>query len=234
MSVTFTPNQYLSFSNPLLTTKPISISAWIKTTDDVNNQGVVSITDNNDEFLLIQARMAVGGNPAFAGEYNTAWKYAESSTGITVSTWVHVLAVFKNDVSRTIYVNGGGAVTNTDSQSVNFNAIDRILIGAQKTSSSFFTGKIAEVAIWCEELSAANAVSLTTGSSPLGIGTVWQYWPLFDNASSGSGGSSLTESETLTYTSDSPAPIFNYPRSNLFNYKRMVVVGNNTFYYESI
>ena len=238
-------SQYLTQTLTGWEAKPLTISVWFRTTDDTNLQAIVAMCDQSDEFFLVDARMAIGGNPAAAMEYNTAWKVADSSTGITTSTWHHAMAVFKNSTSRTIYLDGVGKVTNTDSQDVNVGDLTRILIGTHKeVGGSYFDGNIAEVAIWQAELTDANAVSLAGGAAPADINSndLSRYWRLVSDGTNEvvGGGGTLSAGNGATYDANEQptvddAYVFNYPtNADDTIYKRIVAAGNDTFYYEAI
>ena len=177
-------SQYLKASTVNVDAKPVTIAAWFKGFDADNFQSVVCISNNSNEFLLSQLRGAVAGDPIAAAEYATAWKIAESSSGYALNVWTHVCCVFYSSADRRVYINGGGKVTNTDSQNVNFSLFDQVLVGTHKTSGgAHLDGKIAQVSIWSAELNDAEVVSLASGDNPTTIqysGLV-DYWPLAAN-----------------------------------------------------
>ena len=240
MSATFdrASSQYLSETIIGWAVKPVTLSAWIKTDDLVNNQGILTLTDNNDEFIHIQARVGIAGDPAGALEYDTAWKVAESSTSITTE-WHHVLGVFTNATSRIIYLDGAGRVENTETQSANMEDMTRILIGTHKTvGGAFFSGNIAEVAIWQTGLSEAQAVLLANGVNPTTIEfpSLSKYWPLTEDGSSGLDGGDEIEGSAAYDSGESPSVggIFNYPTSSIQTIKRVVAAGNDEIWYEDV
>jgi len=240
MSATFdrASSQYLSETIIGWEDKPITLSAWIKTDNLVNNQGILTLTDDNDEFIHIQARVGIDGDPAAALEYATAWKVAESSTSITTE-WHHVLGVFTNDTSRTIYLDGAGKVENTDSQAAFMASMTKILIGTHKTvGGAYFSGNIAEVAIWQTGLSEAQVILLTSGVNPTTIEplSLARYWPLTEDGSSGLDGGDVITGTVGYDATENPdvAGIFNYPTSNLETIKRIVVAGDNEIWHEDI
>ena len=220
--------------------KPVTLSAWIYTNDAANNQGIVGLTDNNDEFLLLQARMAIAGDPLGALEYDTAWKVATSGTSISTATWHHVMGVFKSSTSRIVYLDGVDKVENTDLQDVHVEDLTRILIGTHKQAGgAYFEGNIAEVAIWQAELTDANAVSLAAGANPSFINpdNLSKYWRLLSDGTSAIGGNTLIAANGATYDSEvqpSIGNVFTYPTSNIETIKRIVVAGNDEIWYEDI
>ena len=240
MSATFVraSSQYLEMGVVGWSIKPITLSAWIKTDNLINNQGILTLTDDSDEFLHLQARVGSAGDPAAALEYNTAWKFAESSTSITTS-WHHVMGVFAHDTLRTIYLDGAGKVDNTDSQTAYNEAITKILIGTHKTiGGAYFSGNIAQVAIWNTDLTEAQGILLAAGANPATIEptSISRYWPLIEDGSSGlDGGASISGS--VGYDANENPVVddpFNYPQNSLQTIKRILAAGNDTIYYEDI
>jgi len=191
--------QYLKTTTVGVTTKPITITAWVKSFDLDNYQGIFSITNNSNEFLSSWLAGAVAGDPVAALEYATAWKRARSSNGYSKGVWTHIACVFYSSTDRRVYINGGGKIVNTDNQNVNFSLFDQILIGTYKTvTSAYFGGKIAHVSIWSTDLSDAQIVSLAGGTNPqdVELASLEAYWPLKSN------GNELANSNTLVAHND--------------------------------
>ena len=161
--------EYLYTSTQPFTVKPITISAWFKSTTIAAGGVIVALSDDNAEFLLAQARGIEAGDPAAAMEHATGWVWASSSTGFSADTWHHVAAVFVSATERIVYLDGVGKTTNTDSQDVNFSLFSKVLVGTYKTSTGFFDGKLAEVALWSSELSDAQILNLAGGAVATGI-----------------------------------------------------------------
>jgi len=202
------------------------------------SQGILSITNNSDEFLLIQLRGAIAGDYASALEYATAWKLAVTTTAYTANTWHHICGIFKNSASRSIYIDGGNLSENTDSQNVNFTLFDQILIGTHKTAAGLpFSGKLAHCCIWDTELSEANITSLVAGTSPSDIASdnLVDFWPLIYNGKNLINTNHLTGYNNPTYDStDNPTVLFNYPQQNIITTRRLVVAGNDQIWYENV
>ena len=232
-------NEYVYTDTQPFTVKPVTISAWFKSTTVAGDGVVASLSDNSAEYLIAQARGSEAGDPAAALEYATGWTWASSSTSYTADTWYHIAATFVSGTERSVFLNGAGKDTDTGSQNVNFGLLSKIYVGTYKTSTGFFDGKIAEVAVWASELSDAQILSLYNGALPSSIdsGNLKAYWKLHNDYLDSSG-----NSNTLTVgngspsfsVSDIPPVVFNYPSTNISNILRLVVAGNNTIYYESI
>lgn len=236
--LTSTSSMYLKASTVNVSAKPITISIWAKSDSLTLSQGIFSITNNNDEFLLLQLRGSFTGDYVGALEYATAWKLALTTTAYTANTWHHVCGIFKNSASRLIYIDAGSSSENTDSQNVNFGLFDQILIGTHKTvSGAHFSGKLAHCCIWDTELSEAQITSLAAGASPNDIASdnLVDFWPLLFNGNSSINTNHLVGYNSPTYdSSDNPAVLFNYPQQNITTIKRLVMAGNNEIWYENV
>lgn len=166
---------------------PYSIGCWFNA--DVNNaaQGIVSLQNasaGRNAHLAIDANGAVVARPRSgqAGE-------AATTTTINTGTWYHGLATFTvngagtGTASRTIYLDGGNAVTNTSDVTI-MDGLGIVNIGSRITGSAarseYFNGRVAEVAVWSVALTADDAIALATGISPRLVrpDKLWFYAPL--------------------------------------------------------
>ena len=173
----------------VLTGYPLTLSGWIKTSNLTANPTMISIVDKdaNDEMFGIGIAGDASGDPARIFCYSTAsgFEATDSSTGITAGVWHHVAGVFTNSTSRTIYIDGGSATT--DTVSCTPAGLDRTTIGALRRSSDtgYIDGSITDVTIWDTALSAAE-ISLLASSKikrlPLQIkfSNLSMYQPLDD------------------------------------------------------
>lgn len=147
-----------------------SIGCWFNA--DVNNvfQGLVSI---HNASVTRNAHLALSDTGAvMARPRNGQGNDASTTTTIATGTWYHGLATFTTDglsaagsASRTAYLNGGGAGTNSTPVTLMNNCgvvnVGSRLVGS--TRSEFFNGRIAEVAIWNAALTADDAIALASG-----------------------------------------------------------------------
>jgi len=240
MSVVLTAasEMYLKANTINVTTKPVSFAAWVKSDTLTPYQGIISLTDDSSEWLLIWLRGTAGDNYPAALEYATAWKRAIATAAYTVNTWHHICGVFKNSTSRTIYYNGGSSNENTELQDVNFSLFDQILIGTYRTvTTAFFSGKLACCSIWNTDLSSAQVTSLAAGASPVDIASdnLVDFWPLISDGNSIINSNHLVGYNNLTFDSnDNPSVLVNHPQRNITSIKRLIAVGNDKVYYEDI
>ena len=84
-----------------------------------------------------------------------------SANSLELDNWHHVLAVYTNDTSSAIYVDGEISATNTDSEDFN-TAVDNLVWGGERDSSpgSYLKGRLSSAAMWSAQLTQANARSM--------------------------------------------------------------------------
>jgi len=230
-------NQYLRTTTVPVTTKPITMAGWYKTTSDALMQSVVTISNiANDEILVAQLRGAVAGDYVAVQEYATAWAWSPT-IGYTTDVWQHVAVVFYSAVDRRVYLNGANKVTNTDNQDVDFDLFGQVLVGTHKTvGGTPFAGKLAEISIWSTDLTDAEILSLAGGESAVNIqnASLEVHWKLKSNTNDYIGDNNLTLHNAPTWSITDNPPVFNFPTDQLKTIKRLVTAGNNKVYYENV
>lgn len=164
---------------------PCTMAAWIRPTSLAGAGypiGLSHSSANNWIWAQVETTGAISAFH-FDGSVSAA---ATSGVGLTNGAWGHIAAVFASNSSRSAYVNGGNAGTN--STVCSNSTIDSLLLGAQWVSGArtgFFGGDIAEAAIWNVALSAAEIAALGAGVSPLLVRplALVAYWPLLGHTS---------------------------------------------------
>lgn len=181
----------------------MTIAAWFRSDDDTITGVICAVGDKDitDEFCLIEASGAVAGDPVSASYTGSgAPSTASTSTGFTAGTWHHAAGVFLSTASRTAYIDGGSAVTETTAETA-LATVDSITVGVRPNATTNpFSGDIAEVGVWDVDLTAAEILSLSKGVSPLLIrpASLVFYAPMFGNADPEP---DLIEGRSLTNTS---------------------------------
>lgn len=182
----------------------ISVHAWI-------NPDSYDTANNDNRILSVAIQNGTGGltlsinNPAgtpvvrMAGRsvVTDGYQIKDGTTNITTGSWWSVGGV--NNISGdtiTPYVNGaaegGGAVTfGNASYTIGTTDANVEFIGAglatqpRSNTSTQFDGRIAELAIWTDDIGAAGFAMLAKGFSPLMVrpDALLCYWPLIGNYS---------------------------------------------------
>lgn len=165
-------SQYCEHAAAVRNTAPLTIAAWFKAGAGVTGTlcSIGATGAANHFFALALASSFVMAE--------TRDKLVFTSTTYTASTWQHACAVFASASNRSVYLNGGGKQTNTDSATPS--GLNRTSAGRTTTASpyQYLTGSVAEMAIWSTALSDADVTELQT-KSPLLVqtGSLLAYWP---------------------------------------------------------
>jgi hypothetical protein len=209
-------SQYLEIDSTPIDGEPLTISAWINSDDltSADDQAIVFIGDkdvSNGHFML-RFDPTDPSEPLIVRKRSGAADGTAQAGTLVADTWYHCAGVFASTTSRTAYVDGIFAIE--DTTSVGNNTEDRISIGraGDSTPGDYFSGRIAEVAIWNAALTAAEVAALAAGAGPLMVRpqSLVFYLPLVrDNDVDLVGGLSMTAFNTPTI-GDHPPKMF-YP-----------------------
>lgn len=163
-------SQYFYTSTVPVTSVPFSISFWFYPDDVSISYGTVGFfnTGDDNQYATINVAGAVAGDP-LRGFYRNGASLStfDASTGVSVNTWQHACAVFTSSTSRTIYINGGSA--GSDTTSVAFPTFNNFCIGAWRRTSttSFMSGRLDDIGVYDVALTATDVLTLSKGYSPL-------------------------------------------------------------------
>lgn len=181
-------NQYAKYGGTVVATEPLTISAWFYPTS-LDDEVVAAVAKDSDtvakSIRFIRTRGDVAGDPFEAQSDGAAG--ARSGNSCNANQWNHGLGIFVAKNSRSVMLNGGSLVTGTASFSSAVNAENATIAAFawNNTVANFFTGYIAEVAIWNVALTEAEGQILAKGYSPLFVRpqSLVAYWPLLGRTS---------------------------------------------------
>lgn len=192
--------EYLKVEQAVLSGVPISISIWFRRDADIECV-LFSLVDKDSDVnaFFIQCLASGDSNQVRVLTRDSGgYGIATTSTGTTDNVWQHVLAVFAANNDRRVYLNGGGKGTNATARTPA--NMDRTAIGywARMSPLQYFSGDIAEVAIWNGILTDADAASLAKGFSPRLVqpNNLAAHWNLIRGLNDNVGGYNLTASGT--------------------------------------
>lgn len=203
--------QYAYILEALAAGRPLTIAGWCKSDSDSAAQAVASLADKDSDvnYRILGLFGSVVGDPVIAGERDSGNnKWSETTAGYAINTWQQVLAEFGSATSRKSTISGGNE--GTESTSVTPANLDKTAIGVicRSTLAWFFSGKLAEIAMWDTTLTSQQKTDLADGDRPSTIsGNLLAYWPLEDDADDDSGNSkNLTLVGTPSFdTEDHPS-----------------------------
>jgi hypothetical protein len=154
-------NEYVEMSadvKSLRVSNALTVSAWIKTTD--NGCYIVSRDDNS----VRSYHLAIEGNKTrFYINDSASAVYKDGATSINDGLWHYVVGVFIPNTSITIYVDNNGAMVSDGANTSSIvntarSSFEPVIIGARGdfNSGTFFNGLIDEVKIYNRALSLAE------------------------------------------------------------------------------
>jgi hypothetical protein len=209
-------SQYLYTTSVPVTNFPLTMCAWFYP-DSLN--GYHALVNLSSEAtvgytIALDARGGDAGDPVSAVDYRSPFPagfiVANTTVPYATGTWQHAAAVFTSNASRTVYLDGGNAVTNTSSNTDPFRTYNRVGIGvyfsSNNTPFSYLDGRIAEVGIWNAALTAAEVASLAKGMTcdKVRPQSLVFYAPLVRDLQDVRGG--------LTITNNNAATVATHPR----------------------
>ena len=180
---------------------PFTINFWFYPT--ISGVGTIQVfvlhnTTDNQRFVF---QINTSTSRLQFNAFTTANANATASANYTLNAWNMATAVGTSSTSRTVYINGNNAVTNTTLRAVT--TPTRWLVAANYTGTvnPAYEGRISEIAIWNAALTTADINSLYTGirSSSVKPQNLKIYAPLIRDISDQTS-STTSFSNTLTDT----------------------------------
>jgi hypothetical protein len=172
-----TTSGHLDVATATLSAYPMSMCAWVKlaglgATGHAFNVGTAGTADNRFS-LSVDATNACSATARDTTQFSaTSANVIQDLTGWWLISCTHASAT-----SRTAYLNGGSAGTNTNSKTPGVS--NTMVIGTTAGPSAGFNGYIAHVALWDIALSAADHAALWLGMpNTVQAGNLQEYWPL--------------------------------------------------------
>jgi len=201
--------EYLENTSFAALAEPLTLAAWFYSDNATAFQMILGVGDDSaDKDWTIQAAGNIAGDPIYAQSFTGGTpSEAVTTTGYSTNTWHHACGLFIAANSRAAFIDGGSKGTNAGNQVVN--GIDTVRIGtAADQTIGYFSGRIAEAAVWDVALADEEVASLAKGYSPLLIRpqSLIAYWPLVrDEDQDRVGGFDLTAINTPSIAPHSPA-----------------------------
>jgi len=110
-------SQYASTAVAAFVSMPFSMGCWFRADDVANVLTCISLGSTSNGFYRLFLHGATGGDPIGAQQQEVAGgsAFAVTSTGFSLNTWHHGMAVFSSSVLREVYIDGGSKGTNSTS-----------------------------------------------------------------------------------------------------------------------
>lgn len=191
-------NQLLSFTPITAPTVPLTLAVWAEPNATNSQYRLLRINATNSAALYIQIFDA---NINFVSR-TSAGVFDNATTAVWTSVqWAHFLGVASATNSRTVYFNGGSAVTNTATNATTtFDTA--VQVGIQNNPAITQIFKVAMIAAWSVALTTAEITSLAKGFAPNRIRpqSLVFYAPLIRDLVELKTGAVITNSNTATVT----------------------------------
>lgn len=193
-------SEYLTNANAPVSGTPSTFACWGRPDTLGLEQRLITVNDSNSSANVLSLLIDQGSNKVQVQHYDNGDASAFSNIAVTINTWQHYCGVFTSDASRTAYLDGGNIVTNSESQDA-MSGLDVVDISALFWAGGriqFWSGDIAEAAIWNVALTAAEVLILSKGYSPLFVHpqNLVAYWPLIRDLNDRVGGYTMVASGT--------------------------------------
>ena len=214
--------QYLENTSAIATAAPITMAAWAYTDDATISENVLGIGGNGTvNSFRLNFGGATAGDPirAISAEAGV-FAIAVTTTGFSANTWHQVCVVFAAADDRRAFIDGGSKGTNATTNTPGSLSYTQIATVREASSQGgYFSGSIAEAAIWNIALSDEEIALLAKGFSPLFFRpqSLLAYWPLVrtdDNDRFGRANMTAVNAPTVA---DHPPKII-YPAPVLISY----------------
>lgn len=162
--------QYLEHGAAVLTAVPFTFSCWFNSDSATDNQCLMflGLNSSTNRYFAMHASGNAAGDPVriFAQNGGTS-SVVSTTTGYTVGTTHHACAVFESSTSRHVYIDGGSKASDTTDVTPTTPNVTTIGRRSLSTPASYFSGMIAEVAIWNIALTDVEVALLAKKISPL-------------------------------------------------------------------
>lgn len=176
-------NDYMQLSEAPVSSRPFTMACWAYTNNtDVNlTQGLLQLfkATDTDVYFLLYLFEDSGGIRHLRVEckdiYTTKTKQISN---YPLNEWFHACGVFVSSSIKYVYLNGnkaGGFDYPPDAVS----GINRFNVAKREHDSKYLCGRLAEVAIWNDDLTYDEVEILADGFSPLFVRPqkLLAYWP---------------------------------------------------------
>lgn len=152
----------------------ITVSAWLKFSEDLNNRPIVSRWGSAESYLL-SVDFIDSNKIIFCIRVSNVNKCATSSNTYNDGQWHLATGVFDGANVR-LYIDGGGEAVTGEATAgpIDTPATNVRISGYNSNANSFFDGEVDEVSIWDEALTA-NEIKLLY-ENPLHINSLNSSW----------------------------------------------------------
>jgi hypothetical protein len=172
-------SQYGEIDSAVVAAEPFTMVGWFYA-DASRFQGITFVGDKDVANQYHVLALDDTNHVRAWSEDVAGIQSATTTTVFGLNAWHHGAAVFAATNDRRAYLDGGGKGTNAVNRAIA--GLDRTSIGraGDSTPSLYFSGRIAEAAIYNVALTDDEVAQLAKGASPLLVrpDALVAYWPL--------------------------------------------------------
>jgi hypothetical protein len=173
-------SDYLGASSVPDASIPMTFGAWVRLADTSGTQTVFTTSSSSSNSIF--ERLQTNGTALRLRTNNGgSGRNVTSSGTLSATTWHHACAVISAADSRTVYLDGGNAVTGTDTFAP---STDQMGIAASVRATSvthYLAGRVGFAFFYGAALSASEVAALAQGASPMLVrsGALVGFWPIW-------------------------------------------------------
>jgi hypothetical protein len=163
-------SQYLTASSPK-TERPITIAVWGQTTGDISGTTLSVCAVSDGVRIQISRANSTGSRIYSFLDNGNATQQSVGATSFADDTWGHGAGFSASATNRAFFVDGSNKATGSTNITASTN-YQTIGVGARHNGVSwggFWSGKIAEIAMWEIDLTDDEIASLAKGFKPTRI-----------------------------------------------------------------
>jgi hypothetical protein len=167
----------------------VSVAAWFNPTATTDGQTVIGYDKSAGQSYMLGIGVVTAGNAVFLS-FNGGWYSAHGLVSLLAAgAWNHMIGTYDGTTMR-LYVNGTVTGTTAALPSIDYTmgAGEGLTIGYygnNGTPANYYTGDVAECAVWDAALSQGEISALARGYSPKLIrpAAILEYLPLWGRTS---------------------------------------------------
>lgn len=173
-------SQFAEYAGAVASGAPVTLSVWFYMATSISGCPL-SIGNNGatNNYFALETQGTGFGCVAWTGGGGGA-AGSTTSTHPATNVWNHLCGVFATATLRAAYLNGGGKATNSSSRTPTGLNVTTLGRRSDPTPTQYFTGRIADAAIWSDALTDTEVAAIANGVSPLRIrpASLVGYWPI--------------------------------------------------------
>jgi hypothetical protein len=162
-------SEYIENLGSPITTPPITMSVWINTDNDANNQSTISYGNASGTHSASAILRGASGDVLRYEVVGAGVATAATVNTYSINTWQHVCVMSAATDDHSAYLNGDIANKGTSGTGASLSSVNAIIVASVARSSrgANLSGSAAEAGWWNVALSEPEVTMLALGMSPM-------------------------------------------------------------------